>query len=148
MKNNNISNPFIVSKSIPNEYFCDRKEETELLIKHIENGRNVVLMSPRRMGKTGLIHHLFSQDEITKKYYTFFVDIYPASTLQEMCYIFGKARRFSSIWRKPTSHALWPLTNSNKLPSSKRNEWKPLCEESYRTATTHRSSSAAAASIP
>ena len=91
MKNKDINNPFIVSKSIPNELFCDRKEETELLVKHIENGRNVVLMSPRRLGKTGLIHHLFSQGEISKKYYTFFVDIYPASTLQEMCYIFGKA---------------------------------------------------------
>lgn len=91
MKNNDISNPFIVSKSIPDELFCDRKEETALLVKHIENGRNVVLMSPRRLGKTGLIHHFFSQKKIAEKYYTFFVDIYPASTLQEMCYIFGKA---------------------------------------------------------
>ena len=86
-----FKNPFVVSKKIPDELFCDRKEETEFLIKQIENGRNVVLMSPRRLGKTGLIHHLFSQQQITDNYHTFFVDIYSASTLQEMCYIFGKA---------------------------------------------------------
>lgn len=98
MNISNISNPFIVSKSIPNELFCDRKEETANLIKQIENGRNVVLVSPRRMGKTGLIHHLFRQDLIQDGYYTFFIDIYSASTLQEMCYLFGKAvfERFKS----------------------------------------------------
>ena len=76
MNISNISNPFIVSKSIPNELFCDRKEETATLIKQIENGRNVVLVSPRRMGKTGLIHHLFRQDLIQDGYYTFFIDIF------------------------------------------------------------------------
>ena len=51
MKNSNISNPFIVSRSIPDELFCDREEETTLLAKHIENGRTIVLMSPRRIGE-------------------------------------------------------------------------------------------------
>lgn len=91
MNVSNFKNPFIVSKYIPNEYFCDREEETAFLTKQIENGRNIVLMSPRRLGKTGLIHHFFSQQQIADHYYPFFVDIYPASTLQEMCYIFGKA---------------------------------------------------------
>ena len=91
MTHNNINNPFIVSRSIPSELFCDREEETSLLIKHIENGRNIVLISPRRMGKTGLIHHFFSQKQIADRYHTFFVDIYSASNLQEMCYIFSKA---------------------------------------------------------
>ena len=91
LQNKNITNPFIVSRHIPNEYFCDRKEETAFLSKQIDNGRNVVLISPRRLGKTGLIHHFFSQQQISDKYHTFFVDIYPAASLQEMCYIFGKA---------------------------------------------------------
>ncbi len=86
-----LNNPFVVSKYIPKEYFCDREEETAFLIKQIENGRNVVLVSPRRLGKTGLIHHLFSQQQIMDSYHTFFVDIYSASSLQEMCYILSKA---------------------------------------------------------
>ena len=87
---NSITNPFIISKHIPEELFCDRDEETALLLKQIENGRNVVLMSPRRMGKTGLIHHLFAQPQVLDRYHSFFVDLYPATTLQELCYIFGR----------------------------------------------------------
>ena len=103
MNISNISNPFVVSKSIPNELFCDRKEETAILIRQIENGRDVVLVSPRRMGKTGLIHHLFRQEPIQDRYYTFFIDIYSASTLQEMCYLFGKAV-FERLKSKKTQH--------------------------------------------
>lgn len=91
MITNVLKNPFVISKSIPDEYFCDRNEETATLIKQIDNGRNVVLISPRRIGKTGLINHFFNQQQIADCYHTFFVDIYPATTLQEMCYIFGKA---------------------------------------------------------
>ena len=90
MKIKKIDNPFIVSKSIPDELFCDRKDETEVLKKQIYNGKNVVLVSPRRMGKTGLIHHLFRQSEIADNYYTFFIDIYAATSLREMCYVLGK----------------------------------------------------------
>lgn len=87
----NLNNPFIVSKHIPEELFCDRKEETSLLIKQIDNGRNVVLVSPRRMGKTGLLYHLLRQQEIADNYNTLYIDIYPASSLKELTYIFGKA---------------------------------------------------------
>ena len=83
-KNSKLENPFIVTRSIPDELFCDRKEETDFLIKQIRNGRNVVLVSPRRMGKTGLIQHLFRQPDIRDHYHTFFVDIYAASSLQEI----------------------------------------------------------------
>ncbi len=83
-------NPFVVGKYIPSELFCDRKNETETLIKHIENGRNVALISPRRMGKTGLILHCFDQKDISKKYHTFFVDIYATSSLTEFVYAFSK----------------------------------------------------------
>ena len=51
----------------------------------------MVLVSPRRLGKTGLIHHLFAQPAISENYHTFFVDIYSVSTLQELCYIFSKS---------------------------------------------------------
>lgn len=85
-----FKNPFVITKKIPDELFCDRIEETAFLIKQIENGRNVVLISPRRLGKSELIHHFFAQKQISDSYYTFFVDIYSATNLQEMCYIFGK----------------------------------------------------------
>lgn len=89
MKNNEISNPFVVGKYVSPDYFCDREEETAFLMKQIHNGRNTALIAPRRLGKTGLIHHLFAQDEIKEQYYSFFVDIYATSSLSEFTYLFG-----------------------------------------------------------
>jgi hypothetical protein len=103
MKYNNITNPFIISKDIPEAFFCDREEETTFLIKQIDNGRNTVIVSPRRMGKTGLIHHLFRQETIQERYTSFFVDIYPTSSLQEMCYILGRSV-FERLKAKKTQH--------------------------------------------
>ena len=60
MTYNNLKNPFVVVKNIPEALFCDRNAETDFLIKQIENGRNTVLVSPRRMGKTGLIQHFLT----------------------------------------------------------------------------------------
>ena len=48
-------NPFVFQGYEGPDYFCDRQEETQTLLSHLKNGRNVTLVSPRRMGKTGLI---------------------------------------------------------------------------------------------
>lgn len=54
-------NPFACQGYIGPEYFCDRENETKMLAKTLYNGRNVTLISPRRLGKTGLILHTFAQ---------------------------------------------------------------------------------------
>ncbi len=76
MKTIVLANPFVVGRYVSDSYFCDRESETALLIKQVVNGRNVALISPRRMGKTGLVRHLFNQETIKQGYYAFFVDIY------------------------------------------------------------------------
>ncbi len=86
-----ILNPFIVGRYLSPDYFCDRKDETAFLIKQIKNGRNVALISPRRMGKTGLVHHCFHQGSLTEQFHTFFVDIYATTSLAEFVYLLGKA---------------------------------------------------------
>lgn len=85
-----IVNPFFTSSQIPDEYFCDREEESAKLIRLLTNGNNVVLISPRRMGKTGLIHHCFQQKAIKGLYNTIFIDILPTNSLQEFTFLFGK----------------------------------------------------------
>ncbi|MCH4213174.1 MAG: ATP-binding protein [Prevotella sp.] len=85
-----VLNPFIVGKYVSDKYFCDRDKETEFLIKQITNGRNTALISPRRMGKTGLILHSMNQPLLKEKYYTFFIDIYATTSLSEFVYLFGK----------------------------------------------------------
>ena len=84
-------NPFIVTGHIKPEYFCDRKAESERLIKLIMNGNNVVLKSDRRMGKTGLILYCFDNPDLSENYYTFFIDILHTSCLQELVRELGKA---------------------------------------------------------
>lgn len=84
-------NPFIVSGHIQQQYFCDRKVESERLTKLLLNGNNVVLKSDRRMGKTGLIQYCFDKPELKKSYYTFFIDILHTSCLQELVHELGRA---------------------------------------------------------
>lgn len=83
-------NPFIVGGYLSPHYFCGRELETKELIYNITNGRNVALISTRRMGKTGLIKHCFYQDAIQENYYTFFIDIYATSSLKEFVFALGR----------------------------------------------------------
>lgn len=85
------ANPFIASGKIPAELFCDRKDESKRLIQSLTNGANVVLMSPRRVGKTQLIYHCFDKPTIKDNYIVFFVDILKTSSLQEFTYELGKS---------------------------------------------------------
>ena len=50
-------NPFLIHRYKGPEYFCDRQEETANIINALKNGCNITLISPRRYGKTGLIHN-------------------------------------------------------------------------------------------
>lgn len=79
-----ISNPFIISGYEGDHYFCDRRQETVQLSEEIANGNNVALIATRRMGKSGLIQHYFSQPQIQSEYYTFFIDIYDTQSLREL----------------------------------------------------------------
>lgn len=99
-----IRNPFIVGTYVSPEYFCDRETETKTLLKHIDNGRNVSLSAPRRIGKTGLIHHLFNREEVKKRYNTFFIDLYSTNSLAEMV-----QQLAVEIYKKlqPTSERWW-----------------------------------------
>jgi len=90
MEENGINNPFVVGKYLADRYFCDRFEETEFLRKQILNGRDVTLISPRRIGKSGLIRHFFNQTDIKERYHVFFVDIYATTSLAEFVYTLGK----------------------------------------------------------
>jgi len=85
-----LQNPFVTGGYVAPEYFCDREKETRQLLKNIQNGNNVTLISTRRMGKSGLIHHCFNNMEITKNYTTFFVDIYATKSLNDFVFQLSK----------------------------------------------------------
>lgn len=87
---NRYKNPFLTSGYISAEYFCDRVNESQRLIKEITNSNNLALISPRRMGKTGLIKHCFNDPQIQNHYYTFFVDIYTTKSLKDFVFALSK----------------------------------------------------------
>lgn len=86
-----VTNPFLTYGYEGPKYFCDRINETTQLTRWLTNGNNVALISPRRMGKTGLIQHCFAQESIQKDYNTFLIDIYATKCLADMVFTIGKA---------------------------------------------------------
>lgn len=85
------NNPFILTPMIPEEYFCDREEETRRLVTTVTNQSNIVLISPRRVGKTGLINHCFEQPEIKDEFITISIDILHTTSFGELILELGNA---------------------------------------------------------
>ena len=56
---------FIYGVAVEGDNFTDREKETKRLKQDFENGQNVVLISPRRMGKTSLVRR--GQSAVDKK---------------------------------------------------------------------------------
>lgn len=66
---------FIYGVSVSGENFTDRVEETRRLTMDFENGMNVILISPRRMGKTSLVKKVQNQVD-NPKIRVVYMDIY------------------------------------------------------------------------
>ncbi|MBR5018656.1 MAG: ATP-binding protein [Bacteroidales bacterium] len=87
-----IDNPFLITGYESPEYFCDREKETEDLMETLGNGRNVTLMSPRRLGKTGLIKHLYHLlRQKDSKVTVIYIDLYPTESLHDFTQAFASA---------------------------------------------------------
>lgn len=86
-----MRNPFVTNGYAGSEYFCDRVQETATLRELLLNENNVALISPRRLGKTDLIWHVFDDKEIRRTHYCFIVDIYATKNLGDFVNMLGKA---------------------------------------------------------
>ena len=93
-------NPFFIAGRIPPECFCDRDVETKRLTGCILNHENVVLTSPRRVGKTELIYHCFDDERLKDEFFVIFVDILHTSSLRELIMELG-----SGVFKKVARHS-------------------------------------------
>ena len=84
----NAMNPFTLCYSP--KHFCDRKNELLQLEENLDNGRNTLLHSPRRLGKSALIKHLFSKLEKQKTYETVFVDLFATTSMESLIRVFAE----------------------------------------------------------
>lgn len=111
-----LNNPFVVYGYKGPEYFCDRVAESNKICSALRNERNVTLVSPRRMGKTGLIHHVFNKMETEdKECKCFYIDIFATKNIEQFVQTLGfavigkldsfsqsalrKIQEFFSAWR-------------------------------------------------
>lgn len=83
MQLENDKNPFIINTYQGKEYFCDREHNLESLINNIQSELNTTLISIRRIGKTGLIKHLFQHLEENYNYKCLFIDLFATQNLNE-----------------------------------------------------------------
>ncbi len=89
MKNEHT--PFLTKGYIGPELFCDRKNETQKLVRNMQNSANTVLISNRRLGKTSLILHVFNtlnQNDTTPCLY---VDVFATKNLNDFINQFASA---------------------------------------------------------
>ena len=128
-----LKNPFIYEGYEGPDYFCDRIDETEKAINHLTNGRNITLVSPRKIGKTGLIWHAFDQiKRANKDAICIYTDIFHTQNQYELVQTLGcaiiqerlldkrntmeKVLRFFSAWRPVVS--IDPITGSPNVSVS------------------------------
>lgn len=97
-------NPFVTNGYSGDEYFCDRVVETEDLRTLLRNENNIALVSPRRLGKTELINHVFDCDEFRNNYHCFLIDVYASKSLNDLVNLLGKAVLDTL---RPKGRAVW-----------------------------------------
>jgi AAA+ ATPase superfamily predicted ATPase len=84
-------NPFLINNYISPEYFCDREKETEETINAINNRRQLMIFSPRRIGKTGLIKNVFHFGRQEKYFLPVYCDIMATGSLKDFTETFARA---------------------------------------------------------
>lgn len=105
-------NPFLIRGYRGKEYFCDREAETKNLLRLLQNGNDVVLAAPRRIGKSGLIQHCFAQEELNG-YYVFYVDVYSTRCFADFVALLGAeiAEKLNSKGKKALQR-FWEVVSS------------------------------------
>jgi hypothetical protein len=85
------NNPFLLKGYVSKELFCDRETEVEQLFRNIQNGIDTTLISPRRMGKTGLIFRFFDHLRENGEIKSIYVDIFSSRNLSEFIKLLAEA---------------------------------------------------------
>ncbi len=85
-----MENPFRYGEVVGGEYFADRKDEVDGLVRDLSREQNVILFSPRRYGKTSLI---FKVMEIlrSKGVVCIYIDLYRVTSLEEFITVYAQA---------------------------------------------------------
>ena len=85
-------NPFVYKGYEGPDYFCDREKETQEMVSALKNGRNLTVLSPRKIGKTGLVKHVFNRIQAENKdAICVYIDIFSTQNLHDFVQTLGTA---------------------------------------------------------
>ena len=83
-------NPFNYISIAQGDSFYDRDEETQRLVKTLSGGNNIVLLAPRRYGKTSLVYKVMEELESRGVTCVYF-DLMPVYSLESFVELYMKA---------------------------------------------------------
>ena len=86
-----MEQPFIYGKMAENEFFIDRKNETQHLVDNFKGLVNTALISPRRWGKTSLVNKALEELAKDNGYYTVRMDIFNCRTEEQFYKVYVNA---------------------------------------------------------
>ena len=79
---NTMENPFEYQRIVAGKTFVDREEELKALIEALLSGENILLYSPRRLGKSSLLKE--SMQRINNKRISIYVDLWECLSEEEI----------------------------------------------------------------
>ncbi len=77
-----VNNPFKYGVVVTEEDFVDRREEIDILYKELSSGKNIILYSQRRLGKTSLLIEFIAQK--AKRMIPVYIDLYGMTTKEDL----------------------------------------------------------------
>ena len=92
----NLPNPFKYGSVVSGDYFTDRREETAEILQFINSPNHLILISPRRFGKTSLIRKVLSQ---TKRH-AIYVNVQNAGGPADLAILLLKAAYKLNRWEQ------------------------------------------------
>ncbi|MBN2542073.1 ATP-binding protein [bacterium] len=113
-----MENPFVYWEIVSGDNFCDRKEEIRGLLLDIKNSQNVIVISPRRYGKTSLIHAVLKKAK-KQGILTFYIDLYSAISKDKLIQVYassianemkGKVERVIDSLKRVLPHLMPQIT--------------------------------------
>jgi uncharacterized protein len=99
-----MDNPFVYGEVVPGEAFVDREAELDRVVADLGSGQKVFLISPRRYGKSSLIHQALNS---LRKRGALTVELTVSSYSSYLAFIEGYARAIASVESKWDRARTW-----------------------------------------
>jgi uncharacterized protein len=91
-------NPFNLYNYTQPKFFCNRNEETELIMRKVENGENVILISRNGIGKTSLVKNVFYHLNKKNEFNLIYCDLLQETQISQFveCFLLAVLESFST----------------------------------------------------